>query len=79
AKNALDEGNSETLKQILHKMGGALQILKVERITREILSIEELIDVEEDTSVIRQFVNALEIEFKSFRTSFEAWRDVNIQ
>lgn len=74
AKTLLAQGDREGLASKLHRMAGTLQVLKVAQITDDILFLEELVEIGEETDILQTRLNDVQLCFRAFARAVGEWQ-----
>lgn len=74
AQAMLAREDRKGLASSLHRLAGTLQVLKVAHITDDILYLEELVEIEEETEILAARLKDVQARFRAFSRSVEEWQ-----
>lgn len=75
AQAMLAKEDREGLASSLHRLAGTLQVLKVAHITDDILYLEELVEIDEETEILQTRLLDVQANFRRFAQSVAKWQD----
>jgi two-component system sensor histidine kinase EvgS len=75
AQAMLASEDRKGLASCLHRLAGTLQVLKVAHITDDILYLEELVEIEEETEILQTRLLDVQANFRCFAQSVAKWQD----